>query len=97
MKIDFSDTAKAQYISTLDYLDDINPAIADNFYLQVKEMTDRLSAFPLHGSYIPEFPNSAYKQVFVKPYRFFYRVDDRAESIIITAVYHDKQIPLKPE
>ena len=97
MKIQYTESAKGLYRDAVAYTFDRNPYAARAFVVNVEKMEDRLCDFPLSGSQIPEFLNSVYKQCFVKPYRFFYRVDDRAEYIIITAVYHDKQIPSKPE
>jgi plasmid stabilization system protein ParE len=97
MKIRYGDRAEHLYHDAIAYLFNRNPNAAKSFVGEVERMEDRLCDFPLLGSPIPEFPNSAYKQCFVSPYRFFYRVDDRAECVVITAVYHDKQIPAKPE
>jgi plasmid stabilization system protein ParE len=51
----------------------------------------RLSRFPRSGALIPEFPELPYREVYVKPYRFFYRV--REDTVSIMAIWHVAQIP----
>jgi plasmid stabilization system protein ParE len=42
----------------------------------------------------PEFPDLPFREVIVKPYRFFYRIKDKA--VWIVAVWHGAQLPDQP-
>jgi hypothetical protein len=44
---------------------------------------------------LAEFPHLPYKEVYVEPYRFFYRV--REKSVWVVAVWHGAQIPERPQ
>ena len=95
MEVEFSPTAKKEFLAAVAYLLDRNPTAADNFLDRVDALIDQLERFPESGSYIPEFPNADYRQVFPKPYRFFYRIKDNV--VWITAVYYERQIPIRLE
>jgi toxin ParE1/3/4 len=43
---------------------------------------------------VPEFPGLPYREVIVKPYRFFYR--PLADTAWIVAVWHGAQRPERP-
>ena len=43
---------------------------------------------------VPEFPDLPYREVIVRPYRFFYRVNDPV--VWVVAVWHGAQLPEDP-
>ena len=44
---------------------------------------------------LPEFPDLAFREVIVPPYRFFYRVRD--DAVWVVAAWHSAQLPGEPE
>jgi len=44
---------------------------------------------------LPEFPDLAFREVIVPPYRFFYRVKD--DAVWVVAAWHSAQLPGEPE
>ena len=95
MEVLFTPIAKKEFLAAVAYLLDRNPTAASNFLDRVDAQISQLEQFPESGSFIPEFPNSGYRQVFSKPYRFFYRIKD--DAVWITAVYYERQIPIRLE
>jgi plasmid stabilization system protein ParE len=54
----------------------------------------RLERFPGSGAVVAEFPDLPYREVYVAPYRFFYRV--QGETAWIVAVWHGARLPKEP-
>ena len=54
----------------------------------------RLEQFPESGRIIPEFPDLPYREVVVRPYRFFYRI--KGSTVWIVAAWHGAQLPKRP-
>ena len=54
----------------------------------------RLEQFPESGRLIPEFPDLPYREVVVRPYRFFYRI--KYSIVWIVAAWNGTQLPDKP-
>ena len=49
---------------------------------------------PEPADLVTEFPNLPYREVYVQPYRFFYKVVEK--TVWIVAVWHGAQIPEAP-
>jgi toxin ParE1/3/4 len=65
-------------------------------FRQTAEKTlSRLKRFPESGRIIPEFSDLPFREVIVRPYRFFYKVKDG--TVWIIAVWHSAQLPEDPE
>ena len=94
MKIRFTPSAKAQFLSALTYIRHDKPSAADNFRVRTEKALRRLEDFPESGRIIPEFPELAYREVIISPYRFFYRIKD--DAVWIVAVWHGAQLPKEP-
>ena len=94
MKVRFTPSAKAQFLSALSYIRQDNPRAAIDFRERAETILRRLEAFPNSGRVLPEFPELPYREVVIPPYRFFYRV--KGEDIWVVAVWHDAQLPEKP-
>lgn len=67
---------------------------AENFRRACEESLRRLEEFPESGRQIPEFPGLPYREVILKPYRFFYRT--LGDIVWIVAVWHGAQLPSPP-
>ena len=91
MKVQFTPTARAQFLSALSYIRRDRPSAAVNFRNRAEEILRRLEDFPESGRIIPEFPELPYREVVILPYRFFYRI--KIDVVWIVAVWHGAQIP----
>ena len=94
MKVRFTPSARAHFLSALAFIRRENPQAAVHFRNRVEAVLRRLEDFPESGRIIPEFPELPYREVVVSPYRFFYRA--KGEIIWIVAVWHGAQIPGQP-
>lgn len=94
MKIRFTPSARAQFFSALTYIRRDNPQAAVNFRERAETVLRRLEEFPSSGRVVPEFPELPYREVVIKPYRFFYRV--KGEIVWVVAVWHGAQLPEEP-
>ncbi|MBI4303408.1 MAG: type II toxin-antitoxin system RelE/ParE family toxin [Chloroflexi bacterium] len=94
MRILFTPTARRQFLEALAYIYQDNPSDAVDFRKKAEKAFSRLREHPESGTYLPEFPDLPYREVIVKPYRFFYRVKDK--TVWIVAVWHSAQLPDEP-
>ena len=94
MRILFTPAARDQFLSALEYIRLDNPSAAISFRKTAEESLTRLLDFPESGRVVPEFPDFPYREVIVKPYRFFYRVKE--DMVWIVGVWHDAQLPEEP-
>ena len=94
MKIQFTPSARLQFLSAITYIRQDNPSVAVRFRKKVESVLRRLERFPESGRVIPEFPELPYREVIVAPYRFFYRAEGAV--IWIAAVWHGAQLPVVP-
>ena len=90
LTIRYTPPARRQYLDALRFIKADKPSAAKNFRDKVERILSRLEDFPGSGSPIPEFPDSEYKQIIVKPYRFFYRVEKKV--VWVVGVWHDAQL-----
>jgi len=94
VKVQFTPSARLQFLSTITHIRRDNPAAAIRFRKKVESVLRRLEKFPESGRVIPEFPELPYREVIVAPYRFFYRAEGTA--VWIAAVWHGAQLPGVP-
>lgn len=94
MKIQFTPSARNQFLSALAYIRKDKPSAAINFRNKAEEILRRLEEFPESGRIIPEFPELPYREVIISPYRFFYKV--KGSIVWIIAVWHGAQLPKDP-
>lgn len=94
MKIQFTPSARTQFLLALSYIRRDKPSAAVNFRNRAEKNLRRLEDFPESGRRIPEFPELPYREVIISPYRFFYRI--KADVVWIVAVWHGAQIPMEP-
>jgi toxin ParE1/3/4 len=94
VKVRFTSSAKAQFLSALSYIRRDNPDAAATFRQRAETVLRRLEKFPNSGRVVPEFPELPYREVVITPYRFFYRI--KGEIVWIVAVWHGAQVPEEP-
>ena len=95
MKILFTPTGRRQFLDAIAYIHRDNPLAAVTFRQKAEKKLSRLKEFPDSGRLLPEFPDLPFREVILKPYRFFYRVKDK--TVWIIAVWHGAQLPDEPE
>lgn len=95
MRILFTPAARRQFLETIAYIYQDNPSAAIQFRQKAEKIISRLREYPESGRHLPEFPDLPYREVMIKPYRFFYRVKDK--TVWIVAVWHSAQQPNEPE
>jgi plasmid stabilization system protein ParE len=86
--------AREQLLAAVEAIRSKNKVAATRFRDRVKESLGRLKRFPESGTLVAEFPELPYREVFVAPYRFFYRV--QGKTVWVVAVWHGAQIPGDP-
>ncbi len=94
MRIRFTATARAQFLDGLDFIRRDKPSAARRLRRRVEDVLRRLGDHPDSGRRIPEFPDVPHREVIVRPFRFFYRVEKR--TVWIVAVWHGAQLPDLP-
>ncbi len=95
MEVLFTPSARVQFLSAVETIRRNNRAAARRFQQEAARALKRLSRLPQSGTVVMEFPDLPYREVYVKPYRFFYRVRD--DNVWIVALWHGAQIPDEPE
>jgi len=94
VKIQFTPTARIQFLSALSYIRRDKPSAAVNFRNRAEKILRRLEDFPESGRRIPEYPELPYREVIISPYRFFYKM--KGDVVWIVAVWHGAQLPVEP-
>jgi plasmid stabilization system protein ParE len=94
MKVQFTPSARSQFLSALSCIRRDKPSAAVNFRNRTEEILRRLENFPESGRIIPEYPELPYREVIISPYRVFYKI--KADVVWIVAVWHGAQLPKKP-
>jgi toxin ParE1/3/4 len=95
VKVRFTFSARAQFLSALTYIRRDNLGAAFNFRERIETVLGRLEEFPDSGRVVPEFPELPYREVIIAPYRFFSRV--KGEIAWIVAVWLGAQLPEEPK
>lgn len=94
MKVQFTPSARTQFLSALSYIRKDKPSAAISFRNRAEKILRRLENFPESGRIIPEFSELPYRKVVIPPYRFFYKI--KVDIVWIVAVWHGAQLPKKP-
>jgi len=95
VKVRFTPSARAQFLSALTFIRRDKPTAAIRFRDRTETILRRLEDFPESGRVVPEFPDLPYKEVIIPPYRFFYRI--KGDVVWIVAVWHGAQLPKEPK
>ena len=94
MKVRFTPSARAQFLSALAYIRRDKPSAAISFREHSETVLRRLEEFPESGRILPEFTELPYREVIITPYRFFYKIKDNV--VWIVAVWNGAQLPKQP-
>jgi len=94
VKVQFTPSARNQFLSALAYIRKDKTAAAANFRNKAETILRRLEDLPESGRIIPEFPELSFREVIVSPYRFFYKI--KGKIVWIVAVWHGAQLPKEP-
>jgi toxin ParE1/3/4 len=94
VKVRFTPSARAQFLSALAYIRRDKRSAAISFREHSETVLRRLEEFPESGRILPEFPELPYREVIITPYRFFYKIKDNV--VWIVAVWHGAQLPKQP-
>lgn len=94
MKVRFTPTGERQFLQVIAYILADRPSAARRFHTRATKVLTRLEKFPDSGRRLPEFPGLPYREVIVRPYRFFYRVQD--DTVWVVGVWHNAQSPAEP-
>jgi plasmid stabilization system protein ParE len=95
VKVLLTPGARAQFLTAVETIRRNNRDAARKFRQQAGNALKRLARFPQSGAIVAEFPELPYREVYVKPYRFFYRIRD--DTVWVVALWHGAQIPDEPE
>ncbi len=95
MQVRFTATGRAQFLAAIGAIRRNSPQSAREFRQRSETALKRLERFPDSGAIVSEFPELPYREVYVKPYRFLYRV--REKKVWVVAVWHGAQVPESPE
>jgi plasmid stabilization system protein ParE len=95
MDLRFTPSGRAQFLGAIGSIRRRSPQGARQFRQRAEKTLKRLVRFPNSGAPVAELPDSPYREVYVQPHRFFYRVEGK--TVWVVAVWHDAQIPEEPE
>ena len=82
MTVQFTPSARAQFLAAITYIRRDNPEAARQFRQRAEQILRRLGQFPGSGRVIPEFPELPYREVLIPPYRFFYRPEQNTVWVV---------------
>jgi toxin ParE1/3/4 len=94
LRILFTPTGRRQFLEAIAYIHRDKPSAVLSFRQKAEKSLSRLKKFPASGMPLPEFPELPFREVVVKPYRFFYKVKDN--NVWVVAVWHGAQLPDEP-
>lgn len=85
MKLQFTPSARDQFLSAVAYIQVDNSPAARRFRERAESALRELERFPDSGRRFPEYPQLPHRELVVRPYRFIYRVV--GETVWILAVW----------
>ena len=94
MTVRFTPSGRRQFLGAISYIRRESPTAAAAFRQRAEAALRRLERFPESGRAVPEFPDLPYREVILRPYRFFYRI--RELILWVVAVWHGAQPPDDP-
>ena len=95
MKVRFTPTGRMHFLDAIAYIFRDNPSAAVKLREKAEKVLSRLKTYPESGRLIPEFPDLPFREVIVRPYRFFYKIKN--DTVWVIAVWHSSQLPEEPQ
>lgn len=95
MKVRFTPAGERQFLAVVEHILADRPSAARRFYRRAQLALKRLERFPNSGRRLPEFPELPFRELLLRPYRFFYRIN--RGTVWVVAVWHGAQLPAEPE
>lgn len=95
MELKFTPSGRLQFLAAIRAIQRENATAANKFRRQAEKALRRLERFPGAGTVVAEFPDLPYREVYVKPYRFFYKTHNHI--VWVVAVWHGARIPEQPD
>jgi toxin ParE1/3/4 len=95
VKVRFTPTGRAHFLDAVTCIFRDNPSAAVRFPEKAEKTLSRPKTYPESGRLIPEFPDLPFREVIVRPYRFFYKMKD--DAVWVIAVWHSAQLPEEPQ
>jgi toxin ParE1/3/4 len=86
VKVEWAEEALNQLIAIRDYLQLTSPKYAESLLERIFIRAEKLNDNPQIGAEVPEYGQSAIREVYEHPYRIVYRID--SQLIQILAVIH---------
>ena len=94
MRVRFTPAGRKQFLGAVSYIRRESPGAAAAFRQRAEAVLRRLERFSNSGRVVPEFPDLPYREVVLRPYRFFYRGHD--PIVWVVAVWHGTRPPDDP-
>ena len=94
MKLQFTPSARDQFLAAIAYIQIDDPTAARALRDRAEAALRELEKFPESGRRIPEFPHLPHRELIVSPYRFFYRVV--GDTVWVIGVWHGRRLPDPP-
>lgn len=95
IRVIWSPQALQDLRAIIEYIRQDSPQAADRVARVIRNGTQRLTRFPMSGRLLPEFPESALREVLVRSYRIIY--DPTADRVeILTVVHGSRDLPALP-
>lgn len=88
----WSDTAKNDLVSIIEFIDRENPLQARKIFSELKKRAESLNVFPDRGRMVPELQNQGitlYRELIIGPWRLMYRVSE--DSVYVLSVLDSRQ------
>jgi len=90
----FTPAGRRQFLAAIAHIADDRPFAAARFLARAKRALQRLTRYPNSGRTLPEFPDLPFRELVIRPYRFFYRTE--SQTVWIVGVWHGAQLPSQP-
>jgi len=87
-KLIWSPSAKFDLKDIADFIAEDRKSVAQRFVGSIFQTVERLADFPESGRIVPEFGDTAIREIILKPLRIIYRVDTGTRVVEIVRVWH---------
>ena len=77
-----TETALADLEDIENYIAQDSPAIAVNFILRIFDKIEQLYEYPESGKPVPEFKNTAIRELLINKYRIIYRLTENQVDVL---------------